>query len=40
MDMSKPKTVAEAIDKIIVRLSHEDRTNIAELGKDDLFTLH
>ena len=38
--MSQPRTVAEAVDRIMVKLSHEDRTNIAEVGKKDLFVLH
>jgi hypothetical protein len=35
-----PRTVAEAVDRIVVKLSQVDRTNIAEVGKDDLFILH
>lgn len=35
-----PRTVAEAVDKILVKLSYEDRTNIAEVSGDNLFVLN
>jgi hypothetical protein len=35
-----PRTVVEAFDRIAVKLSHEDRTNIAEVPADSLYILH
>lgn len=40
MSTSHSKTIQEAVDKILVKLSYEDRTNIVEVSGDNLFILH
>ena len=40
MSSKLPQTVREAVDRIAVKLSQDDKTNIAEVASDDLCILH
>ena len=35
-----PKTVAEAVDRLVAGLSEDERRRLRDMGKDDLILLH